>query len=59
MITANTRIYDIKDANKVKSMMKLDSGDLLVEQNSGAKFIVSKDDEIFQSFIVYSVLADL
>ncbi len=57
MLAASTRIYPIKSENQVKTVTKLESGDLRVEQNSGNVFVVSKDDETFQAFIVYSVLA--
>lgn len=59
MITGNTRIIDIKPQNRVKTVTKQENGDLLVEQHSGATFAVSKDDEQFQAFVIYSVLADL
>lgn len=59
MITANTRIRDIAEQNRVKTVTKLDNGDLRVEQRSGNVFTIAKDDELFQAFLVYTVLADL
>lgn len=59
MLTAATRIHDIKPQNRVKTITKLPGGDLRVEQVSGEIFTLSKDDELFQAFIVYSLLADL
>jgi len=59
MRTNHTRIIDIKPANRVKSITKTESGDLLVEQHSGDTFAVSKNDPIFQEFLIYSVLAEL
>ena len=59
MKTASTRIIDIKPQNRVKSVQKLENGDLFVEQASGNTFTVSKDDQTFQAFVIYSVLAEL
>lgn len=59
MITASTRIIDIKPDNRVKAVTRLESGDLQVEQHSGEAFTVSKDDELFQAFVIYTVLAEL
>lgn len=59
MITANTRIRPIKQPNKVRTVTKLADGGLRIEQYSGNVFEISKDDELFQAFVVYTVLADL
>lgn len=59
MIAASTRIIDIRQPNRVKAVTKLANGDLSVEQQSGNKFVVSKDDDLFQAFVIYSVLAEL
>jgi hypothetical protein len=59
MIGPHTRIVDIQPANRVKSVSKQENGDLLVTQQSGNSFTISKDEEMFQAFIVYSVLAEL
>ncbi len=59
MIAASTRIIDIRQPNLVKAVTKLANGDLSVEQQSGNKFVVSKDDDLFQAFVIYSVLAEL
>lgn len=57
MIAAHTRITPIQPANQVKTITKLDNGDLRIEQHSGHAFVVAKEDETFQAFMVYSVLA--
>lgn len=59
MLCAQTRIIPIKPANRVKAVTRQQNGDLLVEQYSGESFVVKKDDELFQAFCVYTVLADL
>lgn len=59
MLTASTRIIDIKQPNRVRTVTKLATGDLSVQQYSGNSFVVSKDDEMFQTFVIYSVLAEL
>ena len=57
MLAAHTRIIPIHPLNQVKTITKLANGDLWVEQNSGETFTVAKEDETFQVFVVYSVLA--
>lgn len=59
MKTASTRVIDIKPQNRVKAVTKQENGDLLVEPYSGDCFTVSKDDELFQAFVIYSVVAEL
>lgn len=59
MIGPYTQIKDIQPSNRVKSVTPLMNGDLQVEQHSGSKFTISKDDEDFKVFVVYSVLAEL
>jgi hypothetical protein len=59
MLAAHTRIIDIKPHNRVKKVTKQADGGLMVELHSGQTFTLSKDDELFQAFIVYSVLAEL
>lgn len=58
-LRAHVRTIPIKEPNRVKTVTKLGNGDLRVEQNSGNVFIVSKDDELFQQFVIYSILAEL
>jgi hypothetical protein len=53
---AQARIIPVKRENKVKTVTKLESGDLQVTQHSGHSFTISKDDETFQAFVVYTVL---
>ena len=56
MLCADTRIIPIKPQNQVKSVRKLENGDLEVTQQSGNVFTVAKDDETFSAFVVWSVL---
>jgi hypothetical protein len=58
-LMANTRITPIAKGNQVKRVMKLENGDLQVEQHSGNVFVIKQEDEMFQAFVVYTVLADL
>ncbi len=59
MLAACTRIIPISDPNKVKTIKKLKCGSLEVTFNSGAVSVLSEEDELFQQFVVYAVLADL
>ena len=59
MISGHTRIIDIKPGNRVKTVKKLESGDLEVTQHSGNVFTIKKDNPDFQAFVVYSVLYEL
>lgn len=54
-----TSIRDIQPQNRVKSITKLTDGGLRVEQHSGNVFVLSPDDELFQAFVVYSVVNEL
>lgn len=56
---ANARIVPIKEPNKVKTVKKLDDGSLSVTLNSGKQFTLGPEDEQFQVFVIYSVIADL
>ena len=58
MRAAHTRVIDIKPGNRVKSVTRLANGDLQVTQHSGHTFTLSQDDEEFQSFVIYTVLAE-
>ena len=53
---SQARIIPVKRENSVKAVTKLESGDLLVTQHSGSSFTISRGDEMFQAFIVYTVL---
>jgi hypothetical protein len=55
----NTRINPIKPQNKVKLVTKTTTGSLIVELNSGSTFELSEKDEMFQTFIVYTMLKGL
>ena len=59
MVTASTRIIPVSDKNKVKAVKKLKDGGLEVEFHGGAVITLEKGDELIQTFIVYSILADL
>jgi len=56
MKTAQTRVVPVQKQNQVKTVTKLASGDLAVTLNSGATYTVSKSDELFQAFVVWTVL---
>ena len=56
---ASTRRVPVSEPNKVKTITKLADGGLRIEFNSGAVTTLSKDDELFQAFAVYSVVARL
>jgi hypothetical protein len=51
-----TRIIPVKRQNKVRTVTKLVSGDLSVTLHSGQSYTISKDDELFQSFVIWTVL---
>lgn len=55
-LTRNARIIPIKPQNQVRSVKKLANGDLEVTQHSGNVFVVNKDDENAQVFVIWSVL---
>ena len=50
------RIEPVDAQNRVKTITKLESGALRVEQHSGVVFEVAPEDELFQSFIVWMIL---
>jgi hypothetical protein len=56
MRAADTRIIPVKRANKAKTVQKLESGDLRVTLNSGRIFDISKDNAMFQEFVVWTML---
>jgi hypothetical protein len=53
---ADTRIIPVERQNKVRTVRKLESGDLFVTLCSGRTCTISKDDELFQAFVVWTVL---
>ncbi|WP_136259362.1 hypothetical protein [Rhodanobacter lindaniclasticus] len=55
----HARINPISEPNKVKRVSKGVDGSLRVTLNSGRTYKISKEDEMFQAFAVYTVLADL
>jgi len=59
MTTSTFERGPIQQENKVKSIEKLPSGALKVTQHSGNTFEVSQEEELFQAFTVYSMLAGL
>jgi hypothetical protein len=50
-------IRPIRQPNRVKLITKAEDGGLWVHQHSGRTFKIDKDDELFQVFVVYTVLA--
>jgi hypothetical protein len=57
-LMANARMKPIRHANCVRNVTRTETGVLLVEQNSGQQFTIAADDELFQAFVVYTMLAD-
>lgn len=53
---AQARIVPVSTPNRVKTITKMENGSLRVEQQSGNVFVIAKDDEMFQTFVVYMVL---
>lgn len=53
---AQARINPVSPPDRVKTITKLENGGLRVEQLSGAVFEITKEDELFQSFLVWMVL---
>jgi hypothetical protein len=56
---ATARIIPIKPANKVKQVKKLESGALAVTLHSGKTYKIDREDEMFQAFVVYTMIGDL
>lgn len=52
-------IKPIKPENRVRTVTKTSEGGLRVELKSGQTFDIGPNDEMFQAFIVYTMLADL
>lgn len=55
---AQARVIPIKPENRVREVVKLDSGALRVVLHSGVDYVIEKDDAMFQAFVVYTVLAE-
>ena len=53
---AQARINPVSAPNRVKTITKLGNGNLRVEQHSGDVFEIAKEDEQFQSFLVWMIL---
>jgi len=53
---AQARVNPVSTPNRVKTITKLENGNLRVEQQSGNVFEVAKEDEMFQTFVVYMIL---
>lgn len=58
-LMANTHTKSIQKPNRARLVTKQENGDLRVVLNSGKVFDVGNDDELFQAFVVYSILAEL
>ncbi len=56
VLSSDTRIIPVEQPNRVKTVTKLESGALRVEQQSGAVFEIGKEDPLFQSFLFWMVL---
>lgn len=55
----STRIVPVAQPNKVKTITKLANGSLRVEFHSGQVGEYGPQDELFQAFLVYSVIANI
>ncbi|NDV73518.1 hypothetical protein [Burkholderia cenocepacia] len=53
---AQARIQPIQSQNRVKSVKKLESGSLAVTLHSGRTYAIAPEGELFQAFVVYTVL---
>lgn len=56
---AQARIVPIQPQNRVRQVEKLADGGLRVTLHSGESFELDKGDELFQAFVVYTVLAEV
>lgn len=54
--SADTRIIPIQKPNQARMVTKLADGGMRVELNSGVTFDLGADDELFQTFVVYTML---
>jgi len=52
------RINPIQPQNQVKTVTKLEGGDLRVQLTSGQSYTISKDDEMFQVFVIWTMLTE-
>ncbi len=52
-----TRLIPVRPERQVVSVTKAADGSLLVHLVNGENYSVSKDDELFQSFVVYTILS--
>jgi hypothetical protein len=58
MMMSNTRIISVKRENAVKTIKKNSDGSMLVVQNSGEEFTITKDDSALQEFVVWTMIDD-
>lgn len=58
-LNAQARINPIREENRVKEVMKRENGNLFVKLHGGRIFEIDKNDELFQAFVVYTVLAEV
>lgn len=55
-LLTGTRINPIQPQNQVKTVTKMESGDLHVVLHSGQSYTLDKGDELFQTFVVWAML---
>jgi len=58
LFTPETRVVPIAPPHRIKTIENLPSGSLKLTQHSGNTFEIAPEDELFQVFAVYTVLAD-
>lgn len=56
---AQARIIPIQPQNRVRHVQKLESGGLRVTLHSGESYELDKGDELFQAFVIYTILAEV
>lgn len=54
--SADTRIVPIRPENQVETVTKNSDGSLVVRQKSGQTFTIEPGDDLFQAFIIYTML---
>jgi hypothetical protein len=56
---AQARIVPMQPENRVQHVEKLESGGLCVTLHSGESYELDKGDELFQAFVIYTILAEV
>jgi hypothetical protein len=53
---AQAQTFPVQAPNRIKTVTKLDNGNLRIEQHSGQHFEIAKGDEFFQAFAIWTIL---